>query len=184
MSDLLPDAPRDVVASTSAADPPPSRWVTAQPWVSLALRLALAVVLLWAGLAKIGDLAASVRAVRAFELLPEVLARPVGYGLPVLEIALGVLLLAGLLTRYAAVLSALLMAGFIVGIVSAWARGLSIDCGCFGGGGQTEPDLTQYPLEIARDLAILAGALVLARWPRTRYSLDTSLGLVAPSAQA
>jgi uncharacterized membrane protein YphA (DoxX/SURF4 family) len=125
-----------------------------------------------------------VRAVRAFEILPEVLARPVGYGLPILEVVLGLLLLVGLLTRYAAVLSALLMAGFIVGILSAWSRGLAIDCGCFGGGGPTDPARTQYPLEVARDLAILAGALVLARWPRTRYSLDTSLGLHAPSAQA
>ncbi|WP_372594635.1 MauE/DoxX family redox-associated membrane protein [Actinotalea sp.] len=168
----------------SATDPPRGRWPAAQPWVSTVLRLALAVILLWAGGAKVGDLPASVRAVRAFEILPEVLAKPVGYGLPVLEVALGLLLLGGLLTRYAALLSALLMAGFVVGIVAAWARGLSIDCGCFGGGGPTDPANTQYPLEIARDLAILAGALVLARWPRTRYSLDTSLGLVAPSAQA
>ena len=165
-------------------DPPRGRWPAAQPWVSTALRLVLAGIMLWAGGAKIGDLAASVRAVRAFEILPEVLARPVGYGLPVLEIVLGLLLLGGLLTRYAALLTALLLAGFVVGIAAAWARGLSIDCGCFGGGGPTDADNTQYPLEIVRDLAILAVGLVVARWPRSRYSLDTSLGLVAPSAQA
>ncbi|HMO11243.1 MAG TPA: DoxX family membrane protein [Actinotalea sp.] len=79
-----------------------NRWTTVQPWVSTTLRLVLAGICLWAGLAKIGDLAASVRAVRAFELLPEVLAKPVGYGLPVVEILLGLLLLGGLLTRYAA----------------------------------------------------------------------------------
>jgi len=176
------DAPRGVPVRST--DPPPARWATAQPWVATVLRLALAAVLLWAGGAKIGDLPASVRAVRAFALLPEALARPVGYGLPVLELALGLLLLAGLLTRYAAVFSALLMVGFLVGIISAWSRGLAIDCGCFGGGGPTDPARTQYPLEVVRDAAILAGALVLARWPRSRYSLDTSLGLVVPSAQA
>ncbi len=176
------DAPRG--GPVPPADPSPPRWPTAQPWVSTVLRLALSAVFLWAGAAKIGDLPASVRAVRAFELLPELLARPVGYGLPVLEIAVGLLLLGGLLTRYAAALSALLMVTFLIGIVGAWSRGLAIDCGCFGGGGPTDPSNTQYPLEVVRDLAILAGALVLARWPRTRYSLDTSLGLVAPSAQA
>ena len=154
------------------------RWTRAQPWVSTLLRLALAVVCLWAGLAKIGDLASSVRAVRAFELLPEALAKPVGYGLPVLEIALGVLLLVGLLTRYAAALVGLLMLAFIVGIIAAWARGLSIDCGCFGGGGPVEPDLTQYPLEIARDLAIALSAAVLVTWPASYLSLDSTLGLV------
>ena len=159
-----------------------NRWTTVQPWVSTTLRLVLAGICLWAGLAKIGDLAASVRAVRAFELLPEVLAKPVGYGLPVVEILLGLLLLGGLLTRYAAAAVALLMLGFVVGIASAWARGLAIDCGCFGGGGPIDPDLTQYPLEIARDLAIAAAAAVLVRWPRSRFSLDSSLGLVVDQA--
>ena len=154
-------------------------WTRAQPWVSTLLRLVLAGMFLWAGAAKIGDLAASVRAVRAFELLPEVLAKPVGYGLPVVEIAIGLLLLVGLLTRYAAAAAFLLMAAFIVGIAAAWARGLSIDCGCFGGGGPTEAGQTQYPLEIARDLAAAAAAAILIRWPRSSFSLDTTLGLVA-----
>ena len=182
----MPDPSTDASARVPvpSTDPPPARWAVAQPWVSTALRLALAVVFLWAGGAKVGDLPASVRAVRAFEILPEVLAKPIGYGLPVLEVVLGLLLLAGLLTRYSAILGGLLMVGFLVGIVSAWSRGLAIDCGCFGGGGPTDPARTQYPLEVVRDLAILAAALVLARWPRSRYSLDTSLGLVAPSAQA
>ncbi|MDO8106641.1 MauE/DoxX family redox-associated membrane protein [Isoptericola sp. b441] len=156
---------------------PAGRWATARPWVSTVVRLALAVVSLWAGLAKAGDLAASVRAVRAFELLPEALARPVGYGLPAVEIVVGVLLLLGLVTRYAAAIMGLLMLAFIVGIASAWARGLSIDCGCFGGGGATSPDLTQYPWEITRDLAIAAGAALLVRWPYSRFSLDQTLGL-------
>ena len=95
------------------------------------------------------------------------------------EIAIGVLLLLGLLTRYAAVTAFLLMAAFVVGIAAAWARGLSIDCGCFGGGGPTEAGQTQYPLEIVRDLAAAAAAAVLIRWPRSMFSLDTTLGLVA-----
>ncbi|HWS57122.1 MAG TPA: MauE/DoxX family redox-associated membrane protein [Actinotalea sp.] len=162
----------------------PTPWTRVQPWVSTLLRLVLGVVMLWSGAVKVGDLAASVRAVRAYELLPEVLAQVVGTALPVVEIVLGLLLLAGLLTRYAAIGVALLMAVFVVGIASAWARGLAIDCGCFGGGGAIEPDQTQYPLEIVRDLALLAAAVVLARWPRSRFSLDSSLGLVAPADDA
>ena len=47
----------------------------------------------------------------------------------------GLCLLCGLVTRVAAVVSAVLQLAFIIGISSAWARGLQIDCGCFGGGG-------------------------------------------------
>lgn len=156
----------------------PGRWPVAQPWVTLAARLVVGAVMLWAGLAKVTDLPASVRAVRAFELLPEVLAKPVGYGLPILEITIGLLLVLGLLSRYAGAVVALLMLGFVVGIASAWARGLAIDCGCFGGGGPTDPGTTQYPLEIVRDLAIAAGAALVVVWPRSRFSLDQTLGLV------
>jgi uncharacterized membrane protein YphA (DoxX/SURF4 family) len=134
-------------------------------------------VALVAGSAKIDDLPASVRAVRAYELLPESLAVPVGNGLPMVEIILGVLLGTGLFTRASAALFGLLMVAFAVGIVSAWARGLAIDCGCFGGGGPVQPDETAYLVDILRDLLFVAGAVFLVRWPRTRLSLDRALAL-------
>lgn len=159
------------------AHAPPRTWERWQPWVSTVVRLGLATVALVAGLAKIGDLPASVRAVRAYELLPETLAVLVGNGLPVVEVILGVLLLTGLLTRPSAALFGLLMVVFVAGIVSAWSRGLAIDCGCFGGGGAVEPDQTGYLGDLLRDLLFVAGAVFLVRWPRTRFSLDRALSL-------
>jgi uncharacterized membrane protein YphA (DoxX/SURF4 family) len=161
----------------SPAHAPPSPWARLQPWVSTAVRLGLAAVALAAGLSKIGDLPASVRAVRAYELLPEGLAVLVGNGLPMVEIILGVLLAVGLFTRAATVVFGALMVVFVAGIVSAWARGLAIDCGCFGGGGPVEPDETAYLWDILRDLLFVAGAVFLVRWPRTRFSLDRALSL-------
>ena len=58
----------------------------------------------------------------------------------------GVCLVLGLLTRAAAVLSALLFVAFIVGIASAWARGLQIECGCFGGGGTSAERRRRLPV--------------------------------------
>ena len=118
-----------------------------QPVASTVLRVVLAAVWVWAAVAKIGDPAAAVRAVRAYDLLPEWLAQGVGYGLPFLELALALLLLLGLATRLAAVVSAVLFAVFLAGIVSAAARGLQIECGCFGGGGET--DRTARPLSVS-----------------------------------
>src|SRR4051794_4135676 len=105
--------------------------LAAIPWVTTVARFVLAGVLIVAGWLKIGTPALSVQAVKAYELLPDGVATAVGYGLPILEIVVGVLLVAGLLTRPAAVVGGLLMVAFIIGIASAWARGLRIECGCF-----------------------------------------------------
>ena len=150
-----------------------------QSWLSTAARLLLAGVLAAAGWLKLVDPDESVRAVRAYKVLPEVLAKPVGFGLPVLELALALLLLVGLGTRVAALLSGLLMLVFIAGVGSAWARGLSIDCGCFGGGGQVDAGATKYLQEILRDLGLLGAACWLVYRPHSRLSADAALTLTS-----
>ena len=140
--------------------------------VGLLLRLVLGGVLVVAGALKVDQLETSARAVRAYQLLPHDVAGYVGYALPVIEIAVGLLLVIGLLTRASAVVGGLLMVAFVIGIASAWARGLSIDCGCFGDGGTIDSAQTQYPLEIARDIGLLACAVWLTARPRTAFSLD------------
>lgn len=142
------------------------------PWISTLARLALAGIFLFAGIAKAIDPSGSVAAVRAYQLLPQALATPIGWGLPFVEIGVGLLLALGLHTRPAAALAAILLLVVIAAVISVAARGLSINCGCFGGGGPVPPGQTQYTLEIARDvgLVVLAGWLV---WrPRSRWCLE------------
>ena len=144
-------------------------------WVSFAARLLVGGVWLVAGLIKLPDLASSVRAVRAYQLLPEAVVPAVGYALPILEVLVGLLLLAGLLVRGAAVISGLLFLAFVVGIASAWARGLQIDCGCFGGGGYKANAAEDYPWEIARDLGLLLASAWLVWRPRSPWAVDNRL---------
>ena len=145
------------------------------PAVSTLARWALAVVWGYAGLSKVADPEATVRAVRAYRLLPEPAVLVMGYGLPFLEIGLAVLLLFGLATRVLGSISALLFVAFIVGVASAWARGLAIDCGCFGGGGQIDPGATRYVQEIIRDVGFLAMAAWLIVFPRSRLAVESRL---------
>lgn len=151
------------------------RSAPAWTWISLVLRLALAAVFLIAGLPKLGHLDASRRSVRAYELFSYDIANVIGTVLPLAEVALGLILLVGLFTRFAALAGALLLVVFIAGIASAWARGISIDCGCFSEGGAVAASQTAYPQEIARDVAFLAVALLLAWRPRSRLSADQAL---------
>jgi uncharacterized membrane protein YphA (DoxX/SURF4 family) len=142
-------------------------------WIGLVARLVTGGVWIVAGLLKLPDPAESVRAVRAYGLLPESVVPNVGHVLPLVEVVVGLCLVLGLLTRSMAVVSALLFVAFIVGISSAWARGLEIDCGCFGGGGQVAGASSKYPAEIARDVGLLLASLWLAVRPRSRWSLDS-----------
>jgi uncharacterized membrane protein YphA (DoxX/SURF4 family) len=145
---------------------------TIAPWISTAARLVLAAVFLAAGTLKAIDPSGSVAAVRAYELVPAGGETLIGWGLPFVEIGLGLLLALGLQTRAAAVISAVLLALLIAAVISVAARGLSIDCGCFGGGGPVLPGQTRYRSEIIRDL----GLLLLAGWliwrPESRFCLD------------
>ena len=140
--------------------------------LSTGARVVLGLVLLVAGALKIADPQSSVAAVRAYELMPDAAATLVGWGLPFVELALGLLLLSGLATRPVAIASAGLLVVFTAGVASAAARGLSIDCGCFGGGGPVPPDQTAYGTEIARDVGLLALAGWLVAQPRSFLSLD------------
>ena len=145
---------------------------TVAAWVSTAARLVLGAVFLIAGALKVIDSQSSVAAVRAYRLLPSSLATIVGWGLPFAEIALGLLLLAGIATRVVAAASAVLLLIFLAAVASAAARGLSIDCGCFGGGGEVAPGQTAYGIEIVRDVGLLLLALWLVWQPGSRFTLD------------
>jgi uncharacterized membrane protein YphA (DoxX/SURF4 family) len=144
-------------------------------WFGLVARLVTGGVWIVAGALKLPYPADSVRAVRAYDLLPEAVVPTVGHLLPVLEVVVGLCLVLGAMVRGTAVVSSLLFVAFIIGISSAWARGLSIDCGCFGGGGEIPDAAAKYPGEIARDVGLLALSVWLVVRPRSRLALDSVL---------
>jgi len=145
-----------------------------QKWLSTVARVALGLVLLAASLLKMVDPHQAAAAVQAYQILPVRMAEYVGYGLPLIEFFLAVALIVGFGTRLVAWITAGLMVVFIIGVASAWARGLSIDCGCFGGGGAVAPGHTRYVQEIVRDLGFIGLAVWLIRFPMSRLALDRS----------
>ena len=167
--DLAPSPARTGVAPGAAV----------VPLVSLAARLVLAAVFASSGWPKLTDPEGTLRSVRAFRLVPEAFVPAFGYALPAVELAVALLLLAGLVTRAAALVTAGLLVMFVAGIAAAWARGLSIDCGCFGATGATVADPVRgYVLDLLRDGALLALALWLAARPTSPFSADRRLGLL------
>jgi protein-disulfide isomerase len=149
-------------------------WSSIRPWVGTVARLALGAIWIWAAWSKLADPRAFVQAVRAYDVTPEWLSKAIGYGMPVLELCIGVLLVLGIVTRAAAIVSGVLLIVFLIGVIQASARGLRIDCGCFGGGGQTIGS-THYIQEILRDLGLMVVSAYLVVWPTSRFSVDEFL---------
>lgn len=151
-------------------------WARVPVWVrdglGLVARLLLAGVWLVSGFLKAVDPNQTRLAVEAYRLMSRGQARIVAMVLPYAEIAVGVIVLLGLATRLGAILSALLLVVFIVGVSSAAARGLSIDCGCFGDGGEVAAGETAYTEEILRDIGLLLAAVYLMVRPRSWLSVD------------
>lgn len=135
----------------------------------LACRLLPASLLLWAGLTKAFDPQGSILAVDAYDALPDGAVRLVAAVLPWVEVSVALLLILGLFVRFAGVATAFLGVLFIVALAQAKARGLQIDCGCFGGGG---PGDGVGWWDIARDVPVVLCGLYLAARPRGRLQLD------------
>lgn len=162
------------------------KWIYLRPWIGTVARLVLGVLWIVAGWSKLWDPRDFVQAIRVYDATPEWLSKLMGYGLPVLELCIGVLLLLGAITRVAAIISAVLLAVFLIGIVQAAARGIKLDCACFGGGGGPTSN-PHYTWDILRALGLLALAAFLIVWPLTRISVDEYLArgdyVAPPSAK-
>jgi len=144
---------------------------SALPWIGLTIRLLAAAVWLVAGASKIPHLEHFRAQVHAYKLLPGALEAPFAYALPFVEVGIGLYLAAGLLVRGAAALSIVLMIVFVAAMAQAWARGLSLDCGCFAGIARQKVG----PWTILRDAALgIPGLIMLVRPART-LSLDRRL---------
>jgi uncharacterized membrane protein YphA (DoxX/SURF4 family) len=96
-------------------------------------RLIVGGLFIFAGIAKLGYLDSLIWEIKQYRILPDLLAKIYGYVLPYSEIAIGVLLLTGVLLKISASLAGLLTLSFTIAKISAMVRGISISvCSCFG----------------------------------------------------
>jgi len=161
-------------------------WQTIRPWLGTVIRLFLGAIFLWASLAKLHSPRTFLLTVRAYDATPEWLSKGIAYGLPVLEFCVAIVLIVGVMTRIVASVSVLLFLVFLIGLIEASARGIQLECGCFGGGGATAGS-TSYTLDILRDIGLLILAAYLVVWSFTRISVEEYLarhdGVEMPSAK-
>lgn len=137
-------------------------------WIAFVARLGLGGLFLVAGGLKIGHFDVFASQIAGFQLLWHPLIAPLALLLPFIEVLVGVYLVLGLFTRFAAWIAALEMALFAAAIASAVMRGITTSCGCFGPNDKT---VTSWP-EAGRDLAFAAVGVLIALWAPGALALD------------
>ena len=102
-------------------------------YILLVFRLLIGSIFLWAGVKKILSPFDFSVAIYNYRLFPGPVIGLAAAMLPWIEAIAGLCLLTGLKTKGAATISSLLLLVFVGIIIISAARGLDIDCGCFGG---------------------------------------------------
>lgn len=139
--------------------------------VTLLLRVALGAVFVYAAWTKLRtpwELFAM--SIDSYQLLPLKAVELVARTLPWFELVVGLLLIAGFWLRSAAAATALLLAVFFGLMVRAYAKGMEINCGCFGPG-----EIISWKT-LLRDGSMLAAALALTALSFLRRRKETSRG--------
>jgi putative oxidoreductase len=126
------------------------------------LRLGLGGVFLAAGALKFSDPTSFALEIHNYQLLPD-LAPLLAATLPAVEIVLGLALVAGPRPwmRAGAFASTLVLLVFTLAVASVVARGVNIDCGCFGEG---SGPVTMWT--VLRDVVLVAAGALLFQLSR------------------
>ena len=132
------------------------------------LRILLGFVFLYASIGKILDPKSFTDNLIAYHLIDSpTLIKYLAVSLPWLEWLCGILLVLGVFVRSVSILTSVLLVVFVAIITSALARGLSIQCGCFG-----SPSETVGAFSIIRDTLLLAVSIAVALLPVDGFSLQ------------
>lgn len=138
--------------------------VLRHPGVVLVAQLGIAVVFLAAALGKIGDAGTFAKQIHYFRLLPVSLENLLAITLPWVELLAALALILRYRPRAGAVICAALMGVFLFAVGAAVARGLDIECGCFG----TSDASRVGTAKLIENVGLLALAMIASLAPAER----------------
>ena len=136
-------------------------------WLWPVLSIAVGAVFIYAGVLKAWDPVHFTSDIENYRILTYPLAVRLAFYLPWLEILCGLALIAGWLRSGAVAILSGLMLVFIGATIAAKARGINIDCGCFGSASKG----LSFTSHMLIDLAILGALVVL--WFRSSTAQST-----------
>jgi uncharacterized membrane protein YphA (DoxX/SURF4 family) len=136
----------------------------AHPVVVRCAQLVVGVLLGGAALGKLGDIPAFARDIHNFRIVPVAGENLIAIVLPWIELTTALSLVLGVRARAGALVAACVVTVFTAAVALALARGLNVECGCFGVASAARVG----GAKLAQNLAILAVAGIALVAPATR----------------
>jgi putative oxidoreductase len=151
-------------------------------WLALPARLYLGWVFVAACLHKIAHPAVFALDTATYDVLPLSLVNPTAIMLPWVELFAGVMLIAGIRVRAAAMMTAGMMVLFIVALALALHAGLDMSCGCFASQAMGEDPIGMST--VLRDLGWLGLGIYVMLFDRDALGLEGLLSRTRRKADA
>lgn len=120
------------------------------------LRCVLSITFVYAAISKIFYPNEFFNNIRNYQLISDYLSYVTAYFLPAFEIVIAIFILTKRFFTISTLSITFMLLIFILAILSAWVRGLDINCGCFGSG-----PAEGYEVIILRDLVLLFFCVIL-----------------------
>ena len=133
----------------------------------LSIRLFLGFIFIFAAVSKVADPEGFSQSIYNYKLMPDFLINVLAIVFPWIELVAGILLVFGISVKEnSAILTGLLVV-FIIAIVISLARGLDINCGCFGTVEGSKVGL----MKILENVGLVLLGLILIKFDSKYFSL-------------
>ena len=128
-------------------------------YFQIAVRIIIGVVFIYASVGKLFQAEAFAKAIKNYEMLPLSTINILAIILPYVEFFTGIFLVLGIYKKGSSALATLSLVMFLIALISAYARGLDINCGCFSlDSASSKSDILT---RIFEDIFMLTGVVIL-----------------------
>ncbi|MCX6159386.1 MAG: DoxX family membrane protein [Ignavibacteriae bacterium] len=143
----------------------------ANKYFQISLRIILGVIFIYASVGKLFRPEDFAKAILRYEFLPVYFVNIMAIVMPWVEFFTGVLLITGIFKKASSLLAGISLIVFLTALISAFARGLDISCGCFS----LEETSTKGDIiyRIVQDVFMLAGAVIVYKFSDTKKAQET-----------
>ncbi|CAN5412342.1 hypothetical protein BH10BAC5_BH10BAC5_18630 [soil metagenome] len=141
-------------------------------YLQIGLRVLIGIVFIFSSLSKLLSQEDFAKAIYNYRMLPDGFVNLAAIILPALEFICGICLIAGIWTKGSSFWVIVMLLVFQAGLISAYARGLDIHCGCFSL--ETSGSKSDILARIVEDVFLLIGSFIIFLFCNKKEIKDVS----------